>query len=129
MTPDWLNDIVQAFGRQMGLQDFRLRDNGAAGVTFENGLSLRLEYAGEALMMSMGLPVEVTDAAVRRLLTAAHPAAQQPAAARVRAGLLKRTGEALLVIRLLERDVTVTVLEAAFRQLWTAADRLRRTAS
>ena len=129
MTPDWLNDIVQAFGRQMGLREFRLRENGAAGVTFENGRSLRLEYANEALMLSMGLPVEPSGAAMKSLLTAVHPAAQQASAARVRAGYLKRTGEALLVVRLLERDVTVTVLEAAFRQLWSAADRLRRMAS
>ena len=129
MTPDWLNDIVQAFGRQMGLREFRLQANGAAGVTFENGLSLRLEYADEALMMSMGLPIESSDAAMKRLLTAVHPGALHPAAARVRAGYLKRTGEALLVIRLLERDVTVTALESAFRQLWAVADRTRRAAS
>lgn len=128
MTPDWLNDIVQAFGRQMGLQEFRLRDNGAAGVTFENGLSLRFEYANEALMMSMGIQTTPTDAMMRNLLLAAHPAAQQ-GAMRVRAGYLKRTGEALLTMRLQEREVTVTTLETAFRQLWSATDRLRRSAS
>lgn len=128
MTPDWLNDIVQAFGRQMGLQEFRLRDNGAAGVTFENGLSLRFEYANEMLMMSMGVQTTPTDAMMKNLLLAAHPAAQQ-GSVRIRAGYLKRTGEALLTLRLQEREVTVTVLETAFRQLWSAADRLRRTAS
>lgn len=128
MTPDWLNDIVQAFGRQMGLQEFRLRDNGAAGVTFENGLSLRFEYANEMLMMSMGVSATPTDAMMKNLLLAAHPAAQQ-GPVRIRAGYLKRTGEALLTLRLQEREVTVTALETAFRQLWSAADRLRRTAS
>ena len=128
MTPDWLNDIVQAFGRQMGLQEFRLRDNGAAGVTFENGLSLRFEYANEMLMMSMGAPATPTDAVMKNLLLAAHPAAQQ-GSVRIRAGYLTRTGEALLTLRLQEREVTVTALETAFRQLWSAADRLRRTAS
>ena len=128
MTPDWLNDIVQAFGRQMGLQEFRLRDNGAAGVTFENGLSLRFEYANEMLMMSMGVSATPTDAMMKNLLLAAHPAAQQ-GPVRIRAGDLKRTGEALLTLRLQEREVTVTALETAFRQLWSAVDRLRRTAS
>lgn len=128
MTPDWLNDIVQAFGRQMGLQEFRLRDNGAAGVTFENGLSLRFEYANEMLMMSMGVSATPTDAMMKNLLLAAHPAAQQ-GPVRIRAGYLKRTGEALLTLRLQEREVTVTALETAFRQLWSAVDRLRRTAS
>ena len=128
MTPDWLNDIVQAFGRQMGLQEFRLRDNGAAGTTFENGLTLRFEYADEMLMMSMGVPTTPADAMMKNLLLAAHPAAQQ-GPVRIRAGYLKRTGEALLTLRLQEREVTVTALETAFRQLWSAADRLRRTAS
>ena len=127
MTPGWLNDSVQAFGRQMGLQDFRLRENGAAGVTFENGLALRLEYAGESLVMTAGRQMPATDAAMRQLLLAAHPAGLQ--AFRVRAGYLARTGEALLAVRLLEREVTVTALEAAFRQLWTAAGRLGRAAS
>ena len=127
MTPDWLNDIVQAFGRQMGLQEFRLRDNGAAGVTFENGLSLRFEYAAETLVMSMGVAVTPTDAIVKNLLQLAHPSAQQ--AVGVRAGYLKRTGEAFLAVRLRERDVTVTALEAVFRQLWSQVDRLRRVAS
>lgn len=127
MTPDWLNDIVQSFGRQMGLQEFRLHENGSAGVTFENGLSLRLEYASEALMVSMGTPIAPDDAAMKGLLQLAHPSAQQMV--RIRVGYLKRTGEALLAMRLMERDVTVTVLEAAFRLLWTAADRLRRMAS
>jgi len=128
MTPGWLNDSVQAFGRQMGLREFRLQENGAAGATFENGLSLRFEYAHEALMMSMGLPMAPTDAAMKGLLVLAHPSAQQ-GAIRLRTCYLKRTGEALLTLRLLEREVTVTVLEAAFRQLWSAADRLRRAAS
>lgn len=128
MTPDWLNDIVQAFGRQMGLREFRLHDNGAAGATFENGLSLRFEYANEMLMMSMGVQATPTDAVMKHLLLAAHPAAQQ-GAVRIRAGYLKRTGEALLTMRLQEREVTVTALETAFRQLWSAADRLRRTVS
>ena len=127
MTPDWLNDSVQAFGRQMGLREFRLRENGAAGATFENGRALRLEYADGALALSVGVPAEAADESMRRLLTLAHPSAQQ--GPRLRACRLKRTGEALLVLRLPEREVTVTALEAAFRLLWSAADRLGRAAS
>lgn len=128
MTPDWLNDSVQAFGRQMGLREFRLRENGAAGATFENGTTLRLEYAGGTLAMSMGVPAPEADEAAKRLLVLAHPAAQPPAF-RLRAVYLKRTGEALLALRLPEREATVTTLEAAFRALWSAAIRLGRDAS
>lgn len=127
MTPDWLNDIVQAFGRQMGLKDFRLRENGAAGVAFENGLALRFEYAQESLMMSIGLPLPPSEAAVKNLLVLAHPSAQP--AVRLRTGYLKRTGEAFLAVRRPEREATVTVLESDFRLLWSAAERLRRSAS
>lgn len=129
MSPAWLNDSVQAFGRQMGLQEFRLQENGCAGATFENGLALRFEYAQEALVMSMGVPLEATDEAMKRLLVAAHPSAAAQGGPRLRVGYLSRRGEALFALRLGEREVTVTALEAAFRMLWAAADRLRRAAS
>lgn len=127
MTPDWLNDAVRAFGRQMGLQSFALNDRGAAGVRFENGLSLRLEYAQESLVMTMGVPTEPSDAALKRLLVAAHPSAQR--GMRIRAAYLSRAGEAIYAIRLPERDVNVTALEAAFRELWRVVDALRRSVS
>lgn len=127
MTPAWLNDNVQAFGRQMGLSGFRLAENGAAGVRFENGLSLRFEYADGALMVSMGVSAEPDEETLKRLLTSAHPSASRPL--RVRTAYLAKSGEALFVVRLAEREVTVTALEAVFRMLWSAADRLRRAAA
>ena len=127
MTPDWLNDNVQAFGRQMGLSAFRLAENGAAGVRFENGIALRFEYADAALMVSVGVPVEADEQTLKRLLTSAHPSAARQL--RLRAAYLAKAGEALLAVRLAEREVTVTALEAVFRMLWSAADRLRRAAA
>ncbi len=127
MTPDWLNDAVRAFGRQMGLSAFALNDRGAAGVRFENGLSFRLEYAQESLMVFMGVPTDPSDAVLKRLFVAVHPSAQR--SARIRAAYLSRAGEAVYAIRLPERDVNVTSLETAFRELWRAADALRRTVS
>ena len=35
MTPDWLNNTVRAFGRQLGLKEFAMNERGAAGVRFE----------------------------------------------------------------------------------------------
>ena len=127
MTPDWLNDTVQAFGRQMGLASFRLAENGAAGVRFENGLSLRFEYADAALMAYMGVPAEADEGTLQRLLLAAHPSVG--GSPHIRSAYLARTGEALFAVRLNERDVTVSALEAVFRMLWAAADRLRRAAT
>lgn len=127
MTPDWLNDTVQAFGRQMGLTEFRLSANGTAGVRFENGLVFRLEYAHEALMLSVGVLADADEETMKQLLVTAHPSAAR--SVRIRSGYLAKSGEALFALRLAERTVTVASLEAAFRLLWQAADRLRRAAS
>ena len=127
MTPDWLNETVQAFGRQMGLKRFALNDRGAAGVRFENGFAFRLEYAHEALIVSMAMEAPSEAATLRRILTQSHPDAVRGGLP-VRAAFLARTGEALFAQRLAEREVTVTALEAVFRRLWALADAVRRAA-
>ena len=127
MTPEWLNDVVRAFGRQMGLPRFELNDRGAAALRFENGVSLRIEYANEALAVTAGVPFEPDARALKRLLLAVHPDAVRGRA--MRAGWFARTGEAFLSCRIGERDASVTELEAVFRQVWSAAEQLRRAVS
>ena len=125
MIPTWLNETVQAFGRQMHLTRFALNERGVAGVRFENGLAFRLEYANESLLVSVAFAVLPEAPILQRVLMQAHPDAARGGSP-VRAAYLSRTGEALLVLRLPERDVTVTVLEAAFRRLWTLGESVRR---
>lgn len=127
MTPDWLNDTVQAFGRQMGLSSFRLAENGAGGVRFENDLTLRFEYADAALIVFAGVPVSADEATIKRLLMAAHPSSVRPI--RLRTAYLAKAGEAIFAARLAEREVSVTALESVFRMLWSAADHLRRVSA
>lgn len=124
MTPDWLNEIVRAFGRQMNLTRFELNERGAAGVRFENGLSFRLEYARESLMVMAGVPVPPDAEALKRLLVSVHPSAVRSHP--MRAAYLAKTGEAVFICRLDEREASVTSLESVFRLLWGAADQLRR---
>lgn len=124
MTPDWLNETVRGFGRQMGLSNFALNERGAAGVRFENGLALRFEYAEGALLVSMGVAADASDRTMRRLLATVHPSARQPV--RMRAVWMARADEARFVSRLSERDVTVTSLEGVFRALWQTAETFRR---
>ncbi len=124
MTPTWLNDTVRAFGRQMGLAHFALDDRGVAGMRFENGLTLRLEYAAEALMMTVGVALPQEDRTMKALLAAVHPSARGPF--RLRAAYLARTGEAIYAARLPERSVTVEELDRALRVLWQAAEKVRR---
>lgn len=126
MTPTWLNDVVTAFGRQMALTRFALNERGVAGVRFENGLTLRFEYADEALLVSMGVAAGNDPATLRHLLEAVHPAAQRGG---MRAAYLAKRGEAVYAVRLAERSVTVAALGEVFQALWQAADRLRRSVS
>lgn len=128
MTPSWLNDVVAAFGRQMGLTRFALDARGVAGVRFENGLALRFEYADEALLVSMGVAAGDDAATMRRMLGAVHPAAQR-GGLRLRAAYLAKRGEAVYAVRLAERGVTLAALGEAFQALWQAAERLRRGVS
>ena len=124
MTPTWLNEIVVGFGRQLGLERFELNDHGVAGLRVENGLSVRLEYAQESLLMMVGVAVPPSAATMTRLLALVHPdARRQPP---MRACYLARTGEAVYAVRVPEREVTVTQLEAVFRSLWTVAEQFRR---
>lgn len=121
MIASWIAETVRAFGRQLGLSAFALNDRGAAGVRFENGRALYLEYGEGGLMVSVGLAADASADTMRRLLTRAHPAAQA-AGLKIRAVRLEKTGEARFVTRLDERDLTAAGLEQAFRALWQAAD-------
>ena len=47
----------------------------------------------------------------------------------MRAGYFARAGEAFLSVRIGEREASVSELEAAFRQVWSAAEQLRRAVS
>ena len=122
-APIWLDDIVREFGRSAGLSDFALNDRGAAAVSFETGAQLRFEYAFESLVVALSFPYPAADpAAARRLLAAAHPGARPPF--KLRAGLLERSGRALLAARFPERETTLPAVNAAFSALWRIAEDL-----
>lgn len=126
MIPTWLNDTVRGFGRQLGLQTLELNDGGVAGIAFENGLNLRLEYAKNALTTYVALAVQPSGDAVRAFLAEVHFAAGDGRGGAIRAGCLPSTGEPFLAIRLAEREVNVAAMETVFRRLWERAERLRR---
>ena len=122
-APVWLDDIVREFGRSAGLSDFALNDRGAAAVTFETGAQLRFEYAFESLVVALSFPYPVSDpAAARRLLAAAHPGARP--GFKLRAGLLEKSGRAILAARFPEREATLPAVNAAFSALWRRAEDL-----
>lgn len=124
-APDWMNEAVQAFGRQLNLSTLALNEQGAAGLSFENGVSLRFEYTGEAMMMVAGLKADPDPESLARLLTDVHPSAPRGEYP-VRAAYLSRTGELVFAAKLPERMVNVSVLQEAFTELWDRIQRLRR---
>ena len=122
-APVWLDDIVREFGRSAGLSDFSLNDRGAAAATFETGAQLRFEYAFESLVVALSFPYPASDpAAARRLLVAAHPGARAPF--KLRAGLLAKSGRAILAARFPEREATLPAVNAAFSALWRLSEDL-----
>ena len=126
-APGWLNDTVRALGRQMRLESFELNEGGSAGVRFENGREFRLEYHRGALALTVTVEIPATGAAVRAVLTAAHPAARRNA--RIRSGFFAKSSRAFFHARVSERDVSTDMLERVFRELWAAADGLGRVAA
>ena len=116
MTPPvWMNSVISDFGRAAGLAGLALNERGAAALRFENGATLRLEYTGRELVLSMA----VRAADVRRLLSQAHPLARH--GLRVRAGVVPKTRESVVAVRIAERDVTLPRLNATFGVLWRLA--------
>ena len=114
-APVWLNAVIGDFGRTAGIGALALNERGAAALRFENGTSLRLEYTGAELVVAVTVP----SADLKRLLSFSHPKARY--GFRVRTGIVPKTREAVLAVRLAERDVTLPRVNAVFGLLWRLA--------
>lgn len=117
-APVWLNAVIGDFGRAAGIDGFALNERGAAALRFENGASLRLEYTGSELLVAMTRP----SADVRRLLALSHPKARY--GFRIRTGILAKTHEAVMAVRIAERDVTLPHVSRVFELLWRLAEEM-----
>lgn len=117
-APVWMNAVIGDFGRAAGLKGLALNERGAAALRFETGTSFRLEYTGRELVMAMTAPASD----LKRLLSLSHPLARH--GVRVRAGLLPKTREAVVAVRIAERDVTLPRLNATFGVLWRLAEEM-----
>ena len=58
-APSWMESLVREFGKGAGLSNFTLNDRGVAALAFENGASLRFEYAEEMLARESDLKEEM----------------------------------------------------------------------
>ena len=115
MVPVWMNAVIGDFGKAAGLAGLALNERGVAALKFENGAALRLEYTGDELVVAMTVP----SADVKRLLALSHPKARY--GFRVRSGIVPKTGEAVMAVRLAERDVTLPRVSGVFELLWRLA--------
>lgn len=119
-APVWMESLVKEFGKGAGLPDFAFSDLGVAALSFENGASLRFEYAEGELAVSMTVPSPIDSARAGALLSHAHPDARR-GAFRIRTGYLASRGRALFAVRLAEREATLPLLNQVFAALWAAA--------
>ena len=118
-APAWVDSAVGEFGRSAGLGALSLGDRGIAALSFQNGLALRFEYAGDALYVTMTVPARLDASAAGRLLGYAHPDARF--GFRLRTGYLAKSGRAVFAVRLVDRDVTLPSINSAFALLWRVA--------
>jgi len=117
-APAWMNAVIRDFGRAAGLGDLALNGRGAAALRFETGSSLRFEYTGTELVVAMTMPSRD----LKRLLGFSHPEARF--GFKVRTGVLPKTGEAVMAVRLAERSVTLPHLNEVFRVLWRMTEEI-----
>ena len=118
-APQWLDDTVRVFGRQLRLQRLTLGANGVAGVAFADGAALKLEYSRERLAVMVTRPIAPSPRAAAAVLAAAHPRARGEFL--IRSGLFAAAGKAFFTVVLAEREVTADRLAKAFQELWAAA--------
>jgi len=115
-APTWIEAVVREFGKAAGFSDLALNERGAAAISFENGTSLRLEYAFDSLVVALTLPVRLDPATAARILSYAHPKARY--GFKLRTGYIAKSGRAILVARLADREVTLPALNSIFSVLW-----------
>ena len=123
-VPSWLNDIVRDFASGLGLKGFALNSDGAAALRFENGTQFRMEYAGDALVLSMTVDSPDDAAAAKLLLSASDP--MRRGAFAIRTGFAGKPPRATFAVRFEQADITLENLDSAMAELWRAVENHRR---
>ena len=118
--PEYISEALNEFGRATGLQGLRLAENGAASLSFENGVALRFEYAFETLTVLATVPLAgETSGKLVSALTAAHPEARH--GFKLRVAFLAKSNRLVFAARIPEREVSRQSLETVFQELWSLA--------
>lgn len=121
-APTWMNAVISDFGRAAGAEGLALNAAGSSALRFANGSALRFEYTGDELVVAMTFRLVPDVSALRRLMALANPKASR--GMRFRAGIIPKTGAAVVAVRLPERDVTLPTVNTVFSALWRVADEI-----
>ena len=119
-APVWMNAVIADFGRAAGVESLAFGDSGATALKFSNGIVLRFEYTGEALVVSASFALPHDANTIRRLLSLANPMAGRGVS--LRAGIIAKSGAAVVAVRMPERDVTLPAVNSVFAALWRAVE-------
>ncbi len=120
MNAEWVYTAVTGFGRHFGFEHFALGERGTAAADFENGSSVAIEYAGDVVCLMVRVPMEPVAVSLKKLLVAAHP--DNRYAFPLRTAYLRKSSQALFLVKFNERDVTETSLWQVFEQVWSIAE-------
>gem|GEM_PF-2366670 len=123
MAEQWLQAIVQEFGKRLGLSQFRLNDKGAAGVSFENGVTFRMEYRGDRLFLCLATPMQKNSTALKALLQLSHPAARRNDLD-IHAAYQPTSQRAIIMTNFQDRTLSVPLLDKTFTNLWELTHKL-----
>lgn len=121
-APTWMNAVISDFGRAAGAEGLAINAAGSSALRFANGSALRFEYTGDELVVAMTFRLVPDVSALRRLMALANPKASR--GMRFRAGIIPKTGAAVVAVRLPERDVTLPTVNTVFSALWRVADEI-----
>ena len=123
-APKWLNAVLQEFGEGINLKNFGFNSANAAALRFETGISLRFEYALESLVVTMQIPIIHDPETMKSLLRYAQP--ERRPSFKLRVAYLEKSGSALMVAIIPERNANLTTVNSVFNELWLLAEDFRR---
>ncbi len=120
-APQWLDEILNEFGRGAGLQHFTLGEQGVAALEMSHGMMLSFEYTYPQLTVMVTVEVAKDVETAQKVLLLADPDRQGQLL--IRSGLMPRSDRAFFATILKHEDVTLPLLTTTFAELRRLAER------
>ncbi len=120
-APQWLDEILNEFGRGAGLEHLTLGEQGVAALEMTQGMMLSFEYIYPHLTVMVTVEVTKDIETAQKVLLLADPNRQGELL--IRSGLLPRANKAFFATILQHEEVTLPLLTTAFAELRRLAER------